>query len=95
MLPYGNTAAPEQPGQLPLTPLSQVTGSCCTIMLLPTMQLSPNSFSQRKALLLFTIPLTWPDLAPADYFLFTKMKSNLKGHHFDTISTSRTIWWVN
>ena len=27
-----------------------------------------------------------PDLAPADYFLFPKVKSNLKGRHFDSIS---------
>jgi hypothetical protein len=27
-----------------------------------------------------------PDLAPADYFLFRKVKSHLKGHLFDSIS---------
>jgi len=27
-----------------------------------------------------------PDLAPADYFLFPKVKSHLKGRHFDSIS---------
>jgi len=27
-----------------------------------------------------------PDLAPAGYFLFPKVKSHLKGHHFDLIS---------
>jgi hypothetical protein len=27
-----------------------------------------------------------PDLAPADYFLFPKGKSHLKGHLFDSIS---------
>jgi len=26
-----------------------------------------------------------PDLAPADYFLFPKVKSNFKGHRFDII----------
>jgi transposase len=25
-----------------------------------------------------------PDLAPADFFLFHKLKYTLKGHHFDT-----------
>jgi len=31
-------------------------------------------------------PLYLPDLAPADYFLFPKVKSHLKGHLFDSIS---------
>jgi transposase len=29
-------------------------------------------------------PLYSPDLAPADFFLFPKLKSTLKGRHFDT-----------
>ena len=31
-------------------------------------------------------PPYWPDLAPADYFVFPKVKSHLKGHLFDSIS---------
>jgi len=31
-------------------------------------------------------PLYSPDLAPADYFVFPKVKSHLKGHLFDSIS---------
>jgi hypothetical protein len=31
-------------------------------------------------------PLYLPDLAPADYFLFPKMKSHLKACLFDSIS---------
>jgi len=31
-------------------------------------------------------PLYSPDLAPADYFLFPKVKSHLKGRPFDSIS---------
>jgi hypothetical protein len=31
-------------------------------------------------------PLYSPDLAPADYFLFPKVKSHLKGRLFDSIS---------
>ena len=27
-----------------------------------------------------------PDLAPADFFLFPKVKSSLKGHHHGTLS---------
>jgi hypothetical protein len=30
-------------------------------------------------------PPYWPDLAPADFFLFLKLKSTLKGRRFDTI----------
>jgi len=30
-------------------------------------------------------PLYLPDLAPADYFLFPKVKSHLKGRLFDSI----------
>jgi len=26
-----------------------------------------------------------PDIAPADYFLFSKLKSSLKGRHFQTV----------
>jgi hypothetical protein len=32
-----------------------------------------------------------PDLAPADFFLFPKLKSILKGGHFDTFDRSRNI----
>ena len=34
-------------------------------------------------------PMFSPDLAPADYFLFPKVKSHLKGHLFDSISDIR------
>ena len=30
-------------------------------------------------------PPYWPDLAPADYFLFPKFKFPLKGPHFQTV----------
>ena len=42
------------------------------------MQLSSSSFSHH--------PPYSPDLAPVDYFLFPKVKSNLTGHRFNTIS---------
>ena len=38
-----------------------------------------------KALLFLTTPHS-PDLASADYFIFPKVKSNLKGRRFNTIS---------
>jgi hypothetical protein len=64
------------------TRFNQVTGTCCTIMLLPTMQLPSSSFSQSKALLFFTTTPYLPDLAPANYFLFIKVKFDLRAHHF-------------
>jgi hypothetical protein len=40
--------------------------------------------AQRKVTVLNHPPYL-PDLAPADYFLFPKVKSHLKGHPFDSI----------
>jgi len=40
---------------------------------------------QRKVTVLEHPPYS-PDLAPADHFLFPKVKSHLKGHLFDSIS---------
>jgi len=53
--------------------------------------LSPNAtivkqfLAQRKVTVLDHPPYS-PDLAPADYFLFPKVKSHLKGCLFDSIS---------
>jgi transposase len=41
--------------------------------------------AQQKVTVLDYPPYS-PDLAPADYFLFPKMKSHFKGHLFDSIS---------
>jgi len=52
---------------------------------------SPNAtivkqfLAQRKLTVLDHPPYS-PDLAPADYFLFPKVKSHLKGRLFDSIS---------
>lgn len=46
---------------------------------------------QRKALQFLTTPLIyWSDLTPANFFLFPKMKSHLKGRHFDFIADIQT-----
>jgi hypothetical protein len=37
-------------------------------------------------------PLYSPHLAPCDFFLFPKMKLNLKGHRFDTIEEIQAEW---
>ena len=41
--------------------------------------------AQRKVTVFHHLPYS-PDLAPADYFLFPKVKSHLKGRLFDSIS---------
>jgi len=45
--------------------------------------------AQRKVIVLNHPPYS-PDLAPADYFLFPKVNSNLKGCLFDSISDIQT-----
>ena len=45
--------------------------------------------AQRKVTVLDHPPYS-PDLAPADYFLFPKVKSHLKGRLFDSISDIQT-----
>jgi hypothetical protein len=35
-------------------------------------------------------PLCLPDLAPSDFFLFSKIKEILKGRHFDDIDDTRS-----
>ena len=45
--------------------------------------------AQRKVTVLDHPPYL-PDLAPADYFLFSKVKSHLKGHLFNSISDIQT-----
>jgi hypothetical protein len=45
-----------------------------------------NQFLAKKSLSVLYYPLHSTDLAPADCFLFPKVKSNLKGRRFDTIS---------
>ena len=45
--------------------------------------------AQRKVTVLDHPPYS-PDLAPADYFLFQKVKSHLKGRLFDSISDIQT-----
>lgn len=85
-------------GVLGQTRLSHVTGSCCMIMLVPTTQLLSSSFLQRKASLFFTTPPSHQIWHPQ-----TKVKSNLKRRHFNTISdiqnnvmrNKREFWQVS
>ncbi len=60
--------------------------SCCAIM---RPCITPSSFGsfQPKRTSLCCTPLPYsPDLAPADYFLFWRLKIHLKGHRFDDVS---------
>ena len=43
-----------------------------------------NFLANRNVAVLHHLPYT-PDLAPADYFLFPKLKFPLKGRHFQTV----------
>lgn len=45
-----------------------------------------KQFLAKKSVTVLYHPPYSPDLAPVDYFLFPKVKSNLKGRCFDTIS---------
>jgi histone-lysine N-methyltransferase SETMAR len=47
--------------------------------------------SQRKVTVLDHPPYS-PDLAPANYFLFPKVKSHLKGRLFDSISDIQKLY---
>jgi hypothetical protein len=77
------------------TRLYQVTGSGCTIMLLLTTQLSSSSFSQIKALLLFTISLNRQILHLWATFCSLKCNLTLRGPVSTAFHTSKTTGLVN
>ncbi len=43
-------------------------------------------FLAKKNITVLHHPPYSPDLAPADYFLFSRLKIHLKGHRFDDVS---------
>jgi hypothetical protein len=45
-----------------------------------------KQFLDKRKVTVLDHPPYWPDLAPADYFLFRKVKSHLKGRLFDSNS---------
>lgn len=45
-----------------------------------------KEFLAKKTVTVLHHPPYSPDLAPADYFLFPKLKSHLKGRHFEDVS---------
>ena len=63
----------------------QTTPGCCTIMLLLTSHsLTANFFTKHEANVVPQLPYS-PDLVPADFLLFPKLKSSLKGRRFQTV----------
>jgi histone-lysine N-methyltransferase SETMAR len=52
--------------------------------------LSIREFLAKKNIPSFPPPYS-PDLAPCDFYLFPKLKSNLKGYHFGTVENLRKI----
>jgi hypothetical protein len=49
-----------------------------------------RDFLAKHATTVLPQPLYSPDLAPADFFLFPKLKSTLKGRHFESIEAIKT-----
>ena len=47
--------------------------------------LSVTEFLARKSIPVVPQPPYSPDLSPCDFFLFPRLKSKLKGHHFETL----------
>jgi len=64
---------------------SQTTGCCATITRQLTLRFQFKNFWRRKTFPYFPHPPNSPDLAPCDFYLFSKLKLKLKGHHFETM----------
>jgi len=71
------------------TYVNLVTGSCARTPPSHNATIIKQFLAQRNVTVLDHPPYS-PDLAPADYFLFSKMKSHLKGRLFDSISDIQT-----
>ena len=58
----------------------QTTGCCTTITRQLTLRFQFENFWRRKTFQYFPHPPYSPDLAPCDFYLFSKLKFKLKGH---------------
>ena len=65
-------------------------GSCITTMHLLTRH-TLREFLATKQITVLEHPAYSPDLAPSNFFLFSKIKEILKGRHFDDIDYIRSI----
>ena len=68
----------------------QTTGCCITIMCQQTLRFQFENFWRRNIPVL-PHPLYSPDLAPCDFYLFSKLKFKLKGHHFGTVENIQKV----
>ena len=62
----------------------QTTGCCTSITRLLTLRFQFENF-WRKIIRLLPHPPYSPDLAPCDFYLFSKLKLKLQGHQFGTL----------
>jgi hypothetical protein len=62
---------------------------CCTTISRQLTELSIIEFLAKKNIPTLPHPPYSPDLAPCDFYLFPKLKSKLKGHHFGTVESIR------
>ena len=53
--------------------------------------LSIRKFLKKKNIPALPHPPYSPDLAPCDFYLFSKLKSKLKGHHFGTMENMQKL----
>jgi len=57
----------------------------------PHNALTIREFLAKKSFPVLPHPPYSPDLAPCDFYLFPKLKSKLKGHHFRTMENIQKI----
>jgi len=50
-----------------------------------------NEFLAKKGISVILQPPYSPDLSPCDFFLFPKLKFNLKGHHFGIVDNIQKV----
>ena len=63
----------------------QTTGCCTTITRQLTLRFQIRKFLAKKNIPVLPYPPYSPDLAPWDFYLFSKLKLKLKGHNFRTM----------
>jgi hypothetical protein len=76
----------KQSGKKDLMPGGRIDG-CSNMTTRPHIH---RSFLAKHATTVLPQPTYSPDLAPADFFLFPKLKSTLKGSHFESMEVIKT-----
>ena len=67
-------------------------GCCSTIMPLHTVQSVCTNFLLQKMVAVLDHPRYYPDLSPADFFLFPRLKASIKGARFADVKPSTIVW---